>query len=478
MTKKLKRLSSFLLVLTLLISIVLPIPSHATYNDEIDFNSKIVYMESLDQGTVIFNKNANKKTPMASLAKIATAAVVLDNVKNLDEKVTVTQAEIDEISGTNSLSAGLQVGEVVTVRQLLSLMLIQSANEACVILAHHVAGSTPKFVKLMNDMAKKLGCKNTHFKNPHGLDTEGQYTTAKDLSLITKHALKNDDFKKMVSTEAYTLEATNKRSSIKYYNTNMLIRHGSSYYYKPCKGIKTGTSKDAGSCLVSYATKNGYSYLCIIMQAPPGTSNDGGVVNTAFNETYKAYQWVFNNIKLKVVADPTDVVTVIDVHMARKVDHVRLVPKEEVTALIPANVDASGVSLELKKDSLPKKVKAPVSAGENLGKANVLYAKEVIGTVDLMAADSVHLSILGSIAYYIKAFFGNKVIKIISIFLLLCLALKLGIYISKKQKSKRNTLHLVSVKHDVNGTKPVRTIKSNSKSSRQPRTKHSKNRRK
>lgn len=477
MNKGFKTLSSLILALTLLIYIVLPIPGHATYNDEIKFNSEIVYMESLDQGTVIFNKNADRKAPMASLAKIATAAVVLDNVKNLDEKVTVSQAEIDEIVGTNSLSAGLVPGEVVTVRQLLSLMLIMSANDAAVILANHVAGSTPKFVKMMNELAGKTGCKNTHFKNPTGLDEEGQYTTAIDMAAITKHALKNDEFKKIVGTEEYTFEPTNKRESIKYYNTNLLIRHGSSYFYKPCKGVKTGTSEEAGSCLVSYATKNGYTYLCVIMKAPMGTNDDGGVVNTAFSETYDAYQWVFNNIKLKVVADPADVVTVIDVYMARKVDHVRLVPKHEVTALLPANVDASGVSLELKKGSLPEKVKAPVKAGETLGKANVLYAKEVIGTVDLMAADSVHLSVFGSIGYYIKSFFSHKIVKIIAALILVLLAIKLFAYISKKQKRRKNTLHIVSVKHDVEGNKPVRPVRSRGNASRQPRTKPRKRRR-
>ena len=266
--QRLKLLFLLPVLCALLLTSLLPMRSYAAYNSEVEFDSDIVYVESLDQGTVIFNKNANKKTPMASLTKITTAMVVLDNVENLDKKVKVTQAELDELANTNSSTAGISVDEILTIRQLLNLLMVKSANEASVILAHEVAGSTPKFVAMMNEFAKALGCKNTHYVNPHGLDAPGHYTTATDLARLTKYALKNNTFKKIVAQPTYTLAKTNKREETTYPNTNDLLKPNGIYYYKGVRGVKTGTTDEAGQCLVSYATRNGYTYLCIVLSGP------------------------------------------------------------------------------------------------------------------------------------------------------------------------------------------------------------------
>ncbi|MBR5753752.1 MAG: D-alanyl-D-alanine carboxypeptidase, partial [Clostridia bacterium] len=133
------------------------VPAHAAYNAEVEFTSDIVYMESLDQGTVIFNKNADKKTPIASLTKITVAIMVLERVDDLQRVCTVTQAELDELKNTNSSTAGLVDGEELTIEQLLYLMMVHSANEAAVILAHEMSGNTASFVDEMNAYVKKLG---------------------------------------------------------------------------------------------------------------------------------------------------------------------------------------------------------------------------------------------------------------------------------------------------------------------------------
>ncbi len=480
MQKVSKKLSYISLLIALVFSIIvtscIPLTSYAAYNNEVSFNSDIVYMESLDQGTVIFNKNSKKKTAMASLTKITTAALVLDSIDDLEKKITVTQAEINEIAGTNSSTAGLVAGEVLTVRQLLNLLLVHSANEAAVILAHEVSGSTDAFVQKMNDFAKKLGCKNTHYKNPHGLDAVGHYTTAEDLAKIIKFALKNDTFKNIVSSPRYTLEATNKRETISYPNTNSLLISTSPYYYEPCKGIKTGTTEECGYALSSYAVKNGYTYLCIVIQGAEGyrkrNPNDG---NSAFKETIKAYNWAFNNIKLKVVADSTDTVTVANVELGRKVDHVRLVPAEEATALIPAGVDASGISLEAIPETIPETVYAPVKAGDIIGKAKILYAGDVLTTVDLAAAEDVHLGLFATLGFGIKKLFSFLIFKIIfalAIIILLIYLLLNYLGIERRDNSK---VHVVRINNDVSGRGGLRggSAAHNAKS-RQPRRKRSK----
>ncbi|MBQ1545467.1 MAG: D-alanyl-D-alanine carboxypeptidase, partial [Clostridia bacterium] len=156
MDKAWKKILFVLFAVILMVSL-LSVPSFAAYNDEVDLQSNIYYMENLDQETVILSKNADKRTAMASLTKITTAMVVLDHEKNLDKVVKVTQEMMDTIANTNSSTAGIVAGEELTVRQLLNLMLVKSANEAASILAIHVAGDMASFVDLMNDYARKLG---------------------------------------------------------------------------------------------------------------------------------------------------------------------------------------------------------------------------------------------------------------------------------------------------------------------------------
>ena len=453
MGKALKKLYILPLLLALLVTLTPVLPAHAAYNAEVEFESDIVYMESLDQGTVIFNKNADKKTPMASLTKITTAMVVLEKADDLQRVCTVTQDELDELAGTNSSTAGLVDGEQLTVEQLLYLLMVHSANEAAIILAHEFSGTTAAFVEEMNAYAAKLGCKDTHYLNPHGLDAEGHYTTARDLALIIRHALQNDEFTKIVGTPVYEMEATNKRDATKYNNTNSLLVPGSYYSYTPCKGIKTGTTAEAGYCLASYASQNGYTYLTIIIQGAEGWKNrtySGG--NTAFNETIRAYKWVLDNIKLTPIATPKDKVTQVNVDLGRKKDKVTLVPAQEVQALIPSSIDSSGISIELIPESLPKEILAPIKPGDKIGKAKVLYAGEELTTVDLAASEEVKRSWPATIWYYVKKGFGYWSVRIAALALLLLLIALLIWRRVKQKQQKDSNLNMIRIRHDVDGS--------------------------
>lgn len=482
MGKALKKLYILPLLLALLVTLTPVLPAHAAYNAEVEFESDIVYMESLDQGTVIFNKNADKKTPMASLTKITTAMVVLEKADDLQRVCTVTQDELDELAGTNSSTAGLVDGEQLTVEQLLYLLMVHSANEAAIILAHEFSGTTAAFVEEMNAYAAKLGCKDTHYLNPHGLDAEGHYTTARDLALIIRHALQNDEFTKIVGTPVYEMEATNKRDATKYNNTNSLLVPGSYYSYTPCKGIKTGTTAEAGYCLASYASQNGYTYLTIIIQGAEGWKNrtySGG--NTAFNETIRAYKWVFDNIKLTPIATPKDKVTQVNVDLGRKKDKVTLVPAQEVQALIPSSIDSSGISIELIPESLPKEILAPIKPGDKIGKAKVLYAGEELTTVDLAASEEVKRSWPATIWYYVKKGFGYWSVRIAALALVLLLIALLIWRRVKQKQQKDSNLNMIRIRHDVDGsggslrgvnTELVRGRKSSYQVKRESRRRH------
>jgi len=188
----LKRIISFLICLVLVFSPFTIINSYADYNAELETKADIVLLFSLDDGTVIFSKNADKTTAPASLTKITTAILTIENCENLDTVITVPSYCITLLNGTGSSMAGLKAGEEVTVRQLLYCMLVKSANEAANILADYIGGgSIENFVSMMNDFAARVGAEGTHYVNAHGLDAEGQYTTANDLAKITKYKMRS-----------------------------------------------------------------------------------------------------------------------------------------------------------------------------------------------------------------------------------------------------------------------------------------------
>lgn len=448
MKKRLTFFISIMLILTLLAPTILSIPASATYNDELEFESDIVYLVNVDKGTVIFNKNANKKTAMASLTKLTTCIVVLENCDDLDAEVTVKQSVLDTLAGTNSSTAGITTGEILTVRELLYLMMVKSANEASCILADYVAGDIDTFIDMMNELAEKVGCKNTHYTNTHGLDDDDHYTTAADLAKILEYGLKNETFKEIIGTQSYTLKKTNKRDDdVIYSNTNTLLNSASTlYYYEPCKGGKTGSTTNAGHCLASYATKNGYTYICVVINAPYQDTGKGYKVNYAFRESIFAYEWAFENMKLKTVASTTDVVTDIPVSLARKTDHVRLVPAEDVTALIPASAEESSILVEAVQNTLATDVKAPVKAGTKLGTAEIKYAGETIATVDLVAGEDVSRSIIATIGYGIKCFLTSTFMKVIYILIATCILIIILLRYYNKNVRRNARVKVVSKK--------------------------------
>lgn len=392
-----KRIISFLICLVLVFSPFTIINSYADYNAELETKADIVLLFSLDDGTVIFSKNADKTAAPASLTKITTAILTIENCENLDTVITVPSYCITLLNGTGSSMAGLKAGEEVTVRQLLYCMLVKSANEAANILADYIGGgSIENFVSMMNDFAARVGAEGTHYVNAHGLDAEGQYTTANDLAKITKYALNLPVFTEICTTYKYTMPATNMSNERNFVSTNWVINPNfKTYYYEYVQGIKTGTTSNAGQCIITKASKDGYNYLCIVMGAhAEDVNNDNNPDNMAFLETKKLYKWVFENIRLEKIVNTTDIVTVVDVKLAFGVDHVRLVPANDVTALVPVGTDSGSVLVQVIESETPAQIKAPVKKGEVLGKAKVLYADTELATVDLVAAEDIKVSVI------------------------------------------------------------------------------------
>lgn len=418
----------------------LVLPASASYNSSLDTSAEIAFLVSLDDGTVIFDKNADKKAAPASLTKIVTAILTIENCADLDTVITIKQSSLDLLKGTDSSTAGLKADEEISIKNLLYCMLVKSANEAAVVLADYIGGGDVNaFVGMMNDLASKLGCENTHFMNPHGLDMDGHYTTARDLAKITQHALTLPVFTEIVNTVTYTLPASNKSGERNLLSTNWMINPNfKTYYYPYAQGIKTGTTSKAGHCVISKASKDGYNYLGIIMNAPKQDVNgDGNPDNCAFLECKKMFKWAFDNLKLTKIADPSQIATVIDIKLSWSVDHVRLVPEKEVTALVPTGTDSTSVMLEVIPEETPTTVNAPVKKGEVIGKARIMYAEQEIATVNLVAAEDIKVNPFKWILHGIKVVFTSVVFRVIFILAVIVLGIYIFSVIRRNQNKKR-----------------------------------------
>lgn len=208
---------------------------------------------------VLFEVCPNKKMPMASTTKILTAITAIENCQDLDEKFVVSKKAI----GVPGTSLYLKEGDVYSTRELLYALMLVSGNDASVAIAEHVAGSTSEFVTIMNETAKKIGAKNSHFANTHGLDADGHYTTAYDLALIASYALENETFREIVLTK--NIKITNGNGENRYLkNKNKLL-----FTLDGCIGVKTGFTDDAGRCLVSAVEKDGMRLVCVVLNCGP-----------------------------------------------------------------------------------------------------------------------------------------------------------------------------------------------------------------
>ena len=391
----------------------------AAIYDPGEVDAEVVYMVSLDNDAVVVDINSDVRVAPASLTKIVTAIVTIENCDDFDALVTVPSYTIRLLDGTNSSTAGILVGEELTVRQLLYCLMVSSANDAANVLADYIGGGNiEKFVGMMNDFTASLGCLNTHFVNAHGLDAEGHYSTAKDLEVIYRYCLQNAMFCELTGTYEYEIPPTNKYDYTRYLRTtNYTMNPGiPDYYFEYVKNGKTGTTDDAGRCLISSASNDGYNYLCIVMKAKfYDVDEDGYDENMAFYITRKLYKWAYDNLRLREVANPAVYVTETEVKYAKKYDYVSLVPATTVTALVPLGVNADSVLYEPLAEITKTSVIAPVKKGDVLGRTAIRYAGQTIAEVDLVAAFDVQRSPIRYFGYLVSRLFGSLPMKILLI---------------------------------------------------------------
>lgn len=261
------------------------IQTTSNITDNPKLNSRIALVYDRASGRILFDKNGDKTTPMASTTKIMTAIVVVEN-SNLSDIVTIDSKS----AGTGGSRLGLKKNDKITVNDLLYGLMLRSGNDAAVALAIHVGGSVEGFAELMNKKARKLNLTSTHFMVPHGLDMDGHYTTAYELAKMADYALKNEKLKEIVSTKTCTININNNPKVIS--NTNELLGSVSGVY-----GVKTGFTNGAGRCLVTACKRDSLDIITVIIGADTKkirTSDSMKLIEYSF----KNYQII--NIKQKV----------------------------------------------------------------------------------------------------------------------------------------------------------------------------------
>ncbi len=430
-----KKILSILLTAVVFASSFCFTNANAAYDDVMEsmkLYSDCLLVVSTDNDEVIFAKNANKQSAPASLTKVITAIVVLENCTNLDAIVTVPESCIRELDGTGSSMGGIQPGEQISVYNLLCYLMLVSANEAATTLADYVTGGDrAKFIAMMNEVAERLGCTNSHFENPHGLDHDNQYVTATDMAKFITHAMGFPAFEEIVGRTSYVLPETNMQQSRTIHSTNYMLNSAyKDYYCKYVKGGKTGSTSGAGRCFVAYASKDGYNYVAVALDSPFGdVDNDGVNENGSFLDCKEMLEWTFKNIELVAIADTTRVVGEISVKYAKSVDYITLSPAETVYSLVPKGTDSGSLLVELV--DAPEAINAPVKKGEIICKGKILYAGEVIKEIDLVSNMDAKISIFAFLGSVAKSALSSWIFRIAAIVIIALLV----ILIIKKRKN-------------------------------------------
>lgn len=378
--------------------IILIIFSNNVYANDgnIEIETPSAILIDANTGKVLYEKDSERKMYPASVTKVMTALLVLENVQDLNKKTTVSYENVFTVPVGYSVDT-LKVGEEFTIEELLYALLVSSSNEAAFTLADFVAGGTQSFATMMNTKAKELGCTSTNFVNPNGIHNENHYTTAKDMSIISREAMKNETFRKMVKTVNYTLPATNKydKNDRILTNTNDLINKKSKNYYENSIGIKTGYTSFAKNCLVSGAKKDGVELIAVLLGADKEDNNGYSIRD---KDSKILFEYAYNNYINKEIskANETIVAETKIKNATRDTRNLKLTTDKDINILIPKEKENKNIDSEIK---LKEDLQAPIAKGTIIGtisytEDNIKYEANLVATEDVLKANWI-LNILG-----------------------------------------------------------------------------------
>lgn len=415
-----KKYRFFAFFLTLALSVSLAPPARAGILEDMRVAATAALLADGTTGEVLYEFNAREKRYPASITKVMTALLVIEAVDEgrleLNKMVTVSRSAMEGLSADGA-NQDIKPGEELTVKDLLYCALVASANEACNILAEEVAGSVEAFVDRMNQEAARLGMEGTHFANPHGLHSDDHYTTAYDIWLMAREAMKHPTFREIVSTVDYYVPKTNKRDQRHFYNTNALLTNWRyiGYTYRDAIGIKTGSTPEAGQCLLSAATKNDRTLYAVVLGAENVQDETGTIVDRqAFSESKRLLEWGFSSFERRTILTTTDLQGEVEVTLSQT-GHVVAAPAGTLEATLPK--DVADADFTVTPTFFAETVEAPVEKGQVLGTVTVSYKGKEYGTLDLVALNAVERDEWMYRGSRVKAFFGQLWVKLVLIVL-------------------------------------------------------------
>lgn len=415
----------FLIIITLLSFIhpVLAVDSNNSQKDininDITTNSSSCLLMDSKTGKIIYAKNAYEKMYPASTTKLMTAILTLENCKLTDTAIVSHNAIYSIPVGYSH--ASLKEDEELTIEQLLNVLLIPSANDAAIVLAEHISGSVEEFSKLMNEKAKSLGCLNTNFVNPNGIQNKNHYSTAYDLALIGKYALKFPDIKRIAMVKQYTLSTTNKYDKTdRIFNaTNGLINDDvlNKNYYEYATGLKTGYTDASGYCIVSTAKKDDKELIAVILNSDS--------ISKRYSDCKTLFNYGFDNYEYITIQDEKAVVKQVEVENGSKSSkNLNVVVKDKIEVFTKNDTDLSKLEPTIE---INENLKAPLAENTVIGKITYNIDGEEI-TSDLIAGGSVYPSD-----------FEITIFRILLLFLILYAVFKLLKHFSKKKPNNKNS---------------------------------------
>ncbi|WP_295745501.1 D-alanyl-D-alanine carboxypeptidase family protein [uncultured Oscillibacter sp.] len=381
---------------------------------EPDIQCKAALLVDAHTGAVVYAKNEHQELYPASLTKIMTCLLTLEAIDkgklSMNQAVTATATALEGLPSDGS-TAGIQAGEVMTVEHLLYCMMVVSANEASQILAETISGSVAAFVGEMNAKAEALGCKNTHFVNPHGIHDSQHYTSAWDMYLIAREAMKHEQLMTICDTPTVVIPATNTSPARTLRTTNYLIGswYTRGYLNGDAHGIKTGSTSQAGHCLVSTATRGTRSFTSVVLGGDRAELENNEIRTYSFYDTNQLFNWAFDNFTYQTLLREDDMVLDVAVSLS-EADHVVVHPRNDVEVLLPNDISPETMEREVTLKADP--VEAPVTAGDVLGTMVLSYNGEEYASVDLLALNGVEASRSQIFLRDLKLFFGKTPVKI------------------------------------------------------------------
>ena len=353
-----------------------------------EINSRAAVVIDRYSHKILYGKNEDKPRPMASTTKICTCIVVLENAR-LDDTVTVSK----KAGGTGGSRLGLKTNDQITVNDLLYGLMLCSGNDCAVALAEHVGGSVEEFANLMNKKAEELKLKNTHFVTPHGLDSDGHYTTAYELAILADYGLKIDKFKEIVGTKNYNVTINGNSKNIN--NTNELLGSLNGVY-----GVKTGFTNGANRCLVTSIKREDLDIICVVLGA------DTKKFRTL--DSVKLIEYSFKNYKVinveSIVRSRFDNYKnneEIQINVDKGLSNSVSIGLEEIKTKVLPLTSEEERNIEIMVH-IQEKVEAPVEENVCIGKMEILIDKKIAEEVDIVTTNSIKRK---GISDYIKEFF-------------------------------------------------------------------------